>query len=58
MSEPMKPKIAKYLLVSVNEDGEHEIVFVTTSGLAEFDQRVHSFVGRGGVYKLEEEVNP
>lgn len=53
-----KPEVARYLLVSVSDDGEHEIIFLTSANFTEFNDRVNSYRGRGGVYKLEEKVNP
>jgi hypothetical protein len=40
---------ATYLIVSVNEEGEHEIIFVT-SDRAELTRRWLAFSGNGSIY--------
>ena len=44
--------VAKYLIVSVNEDGEHEIIFCTDDR-AELMKRWMAFVGHGALYVLQ-----
>lgn len=45
-------KRAKYLIVSVNEDGEHGIIF-TTNYWDELIRRWRAYAGDGGIYRLE-----
>lgn len=46
---------AKYLIVSVNEEDEHEIIYVSSDKI-QIEKIKMAFVGRGGVYKLEEKI--
>jgi hypothetical protein len=45
--------VSKYLIVSVNEDGEHEIIFVTSS-YKELMRRWVAFAGSGAIYTVSE----
>ena len=43
-------KRAKYLIVGINEEGEHEIIFVTDDK-EELMKRWMAFVGTGAIYE-------
>jgi len=44
-------RMAKHLIVSVNDEGEHEIIFVTNN-VYELMKRWSSFAGVGAIYKI------
>ena len=43
---------ATYLIVSINEDGEHEIIFVTNDK-KELTSRWLAFAGNGAIYEFK-----
>jgi len=46
--------VSKYLIVSVNEEGEHEIIFVTND-YEELISRWIAFAGTGAIYTVSEQ---